>query len=72
MKLLNNFLSRELQKTLSLVWLVVKCFEMNLKQLNILTFRVQEFGETQVLLCNVEGLLEVVCCIRPCQLVEFY
>lgn len=35
-----------------------------------LTFRVQEFGEPQVLLSNVEGLLEVVCGIGPDQLME--
>lgn len=38
----------------------------------MLTFRVQEFGEAQVLLCDVEGLLEVVGCIGPRQLVELY
>lgn len=37
-----------------------------------LTFRVQEFGEAQVLLSNVEGLLEVVCSIGTSQFVKFY
>lgn len=35
-----------------------------------LTFRVQQFGETQVLLGDVEGLLQVVCRIGPSQFVE--
>lgn len=37
-----------------------------------LTLWVQELGETQVLLSDVEGLLEVVGCIGPSQLVELY
>lgn len=45
---------------------------MSSKRLNLPTFRVQEFGETQVLLSDVESLLKVVSCIGPCQLVEFY
>lgn len=40
--------------------------------MNILTLRVQEFGEAQVLLSDVEGLLEVVGGIGPRQLVELY
>lgn len=37
-----------------------------------LTLRVQEFREAQVLLSDVKGLLQVVGCIGPCQLVELY
>lgn len=47
-------------------------FEMSSPCWNLPTFRVQEFGETQVLLSNVESLLKVVRCIGPRQLVEFY
>lgn len=47
-------------------------FLMRSKYLNLPTFRVQELGETQVLFSDVESLLEVVSCIGPCQLVEFY
>lgn len=59
---------------MALLWILlyVMWFEMKPKQLKILTFRVQEFCETQVLLSDVEGLLEIVCCIGPRQLVEFY
>lgn len=47
-------------------------FEISSPCLNLPTFGVQKFGETQVLLSDVESLLEVVSCIGPCQLVEFY
>lgn len=44
----------------NVLWLII-----TQNHLNFLTLRVQEFGEAQVLLSDVEGLLEVMGCIGP-------